>query len=187
MKDIKVKYSLIALSYLFLIFLIIISYVSITPTDDVPILENTKSLIKEERNNIIDNENIVYEILEKKVKSIEDIIEKEVENKKEVNVENDIKNKQKEKLDEVKNTKKKFRIQVASFKEKKKSLEVSKKLVKEFSSEKSINFEVKEIVLKNNDIFFRIINDVTLTLEDAKKLCKKVLDKKYQCLIVMDS
>ena len=47
MKDIKVKYSLIALSYLFLIFLIIISYVSITPTDDVPILENTKSLIKE--------------------------------------------------------------------------------------------------------------------------------------------
>jgi hypothetical protein len=59
--------------------------------------------------------------------------------------------------------------------------------VKEFSSEKSINFEVKEIVLKNNDIFFRIINDVTLTLEDAKKLCKKVLDKKYQCLIVMDS
>ena len=85
------------------------------------------------------------------------------------------------------NTKKKFRIQVASFKEKKKSLEVSKKLEKEFSSEQLIKFEVKQIVLKNNDIFFRVINDVTLTLEDAKKLCKKILDKKYQCLIVMDT
>ena len=75
------------------------------------------------------------------------------------------------------NTKKKFRIQVASFKERKKSLEVSKKLEKEFSSEKFIKFEVKQIVLKNNDIFFRVINDVTLSLDDAKKLCKKILEK----------
>ena len=59
--------------------------------------------------------------------------------------------------------------------------------MKEFSSEKFIKFEVKQIVLKNNDIFFRVINDKTLTLEDAKKLCKKILDKKYQCLIVMDT
>mgnify|MGYP001359925424 FL=1 len=58
--------------------------------------------------------------------------------------------------------------------------------MKDFSSEKSINFEIKQIVLKNNDIFFRVINDVTLSLNDAKKLCKKILKKKYQCLIVMD-
>ena len=187
MKDIKVKYSLIALSYLFLIFLIIISYISIIPTDDVPILENTGSLIKEEKNNLINNENTVYEILEKKVKSIEDIIEQEIGNKKETNLDNEIENKQNDNLEKVQKTKKKFRIQVASFKEKKKSFEVSKNLIKEFSSEKSINFEVKEIVLKNNDVFFRVINDATLTLEDAKKLCKKILDKNYQCLIVMDS
>ena len=81
----------------------------------------------------------------------------------------------------------KFRIQVASFKEKKKSIEVSKKLKKEFSSEKFIDFEIRQIVLKNNDIFFRVINDVTLSLKDAKKLCKKILVKKYQCLIVMDT
>ena len=85
------------------------------------------------------------------------------------------------------NTKKKFRIQVASFKEKKKSLEVSKKLEKEVSYEQLFKFEVKQIVLKNNDIFFRVVNDETLTLEDAKTLCKKILDKKYQCLIVMDT
>tara|TARA_B000000557_G_scaffold28066_1_gene20606 strand:+ start:199 stop:747 length:549 start_codon:yes stop_codon:yes gene_type:complete len=182
MKDIKIKYSLIALSYLFLIFLIIISYVSIIPEEDVPILENAAKLIKEEKNNFSNNKNTVYEILEKKEKSIEDIIEKELGNKQEANLE--IK---KSNSNKVVNTKKKFRIQVASFKEKKKSLEVSKKLEKEFSSEQLIKFEVKQIVLKNNDIFFRVVNDETLTLEDAKTLCKKILDKKYQCLIVMDT
>ena len=182
MKNIKIKYSLIALSYLFLIFLIIISYVSIIPEDDVPILENEAKLIKEEKNNFSNNKNTVYEILEKKEKSIEDIIEKELGNKQEANLE--IK---KSNSNKVVNTKKKFRIQVASFKEKKKSLEVSKKLEKEFSSEQFIKFEVKQIVLKNNDIFFRVVNDETLTLEDAKTLCKKILDKKYQCLIVMDT
>ena len=182
MKDIKIKYSLIALSYLFLIFLIIISYVSIIPEEDVPILENATKLIKEEKNNFSNNKSTVYEILEKKEKSIEDIIEKELGNKQEANLEI-----QKSDTNKVVNTKKKFRIQVASFKEKKKSLEVSKKLEKEFSSEQLIKFEVKQIVLKNNDIFFRVVNDETLTLEDAKTLCKKILDKKYQCLIVMDT
>ena len=182
MKDIKIKYSVIALSYLFLIFLIIISYVSIIPEEDVPILENAAKLIKEEKNNFSNNKNTVYEILEKKEKSIEDIIEKELGNKQEANLEI-----QKSNTNKIVNTKKKFRIQVASFKEKKKSLEVSKKLEKEFSSEQFIKFEVKQIVLKNNDIFFRVVNDETLTLEDAKTLCKKILDKKYQCLIVMDT
>ena len=175
MKDIKLKYSLIVLSYLFLVFLIIISYVSIIPEDNVPILENTELLIKEEQDSFINNENPVYEILEKKAKSIEEIIEKELENK------------QKTDLEKEENIKGRFRIQVASFKEKRKSLEVSKKLKEVFSSEKDINFEVKKIALENNDVFFRVINDVTLSLADAKKLCKKILLKKYQCLIVMDT
>tara|TARA_B100000035_G_scaffold133071_2_gene113168 strand:- start:3617 stop:4144 length:528 start_codon:yes stop_codon:yes gene_type:complete len=175
MKDIKLKYSLLALSYLFLVFLIIISYVSIIPEDDVPILESTEQLIKEEKDNSINNENTVYEILEKKAKSIEEIIEKEIANEQKTDIEKN------------KNIKKEFRVQVASFKEKKKSLEISKKLMKEFSSEKEINFEVKKIALNNSDVYFRVVNDVTLSLVDAKKLCKKILDKKYQCLIVMDT
>jgi len=187
MKSIKVKYSLIVLSYLILIFLIIISYISIIPEDDLPVLENTKSLIKEEKDTFINNENTVYEILEKKEKSIEDIIEKELGNKKKVNLEKEIENKNKDNLKKAINTKKKFRIQVASFKEKKKSLDVSMKLMKEFSSEKDINFEVKKIVLKNKDIFFRVINHLPISLVDAKKLCEKILKKKYQCLIVMDT
>jgi len=187
MKDIKVKYSLIALSYLLLVFLIIISYISIIPEDNVPILENSELLIKEEQDSFINNENTVYEILEKKVKSIEEIIEKEIENKPKSGLKKELESKQKTNLEKEENTKRRFRIQVASFKERRKSLEISKKLMKEFSLEKDINFEVKKIALKNNDIFYRVINDVTLSLADAKKLCKKVLDKKYKCLIVMDT
>ena len=187
MKDIKLKYSLIALSYLFLVFLIIISYVSIIPEDDVPTLENRELLIKEEKDSFTNNENPVYEILEKKNKSIEQIIEKELENKEKTDLKKEVKNKQNTDLERDENTKKRFRIQVASFKEKRKSLEVLKKLMEQFSSEKNINFEVKKIALKNNDIFFRVINDVTLSLADAKKLCKKILVKKYQCLIVLDT
>ena len=113
MKDIKIKYSLIALSYLFLIFLIIISYVSIMPEEDIPILENSGKLIKEEKNNFLNNENTVYEILEKKEKSIEDIIEKELEDSQKVNLENKFEKIQKANSNKVQNLKKKFRIQVA--------------------------------------------------------------------------
>ena len=127
MKNIKIKYSVIALSYLFLIFLIIISYVSIIPEEDVPILENAAKLIKEEKNNFSNNKNTVYEILEKKEKSIEDIIEKELGNKQEANLEI-----QKSDTNKVVNTKKKFRIQVASFKEKKKVLRFQKNWRKNF-------------------------------------------------------
>ena len=66
MKDINLKYSLLALSYLLLIFLIIVSYLSIIPEDNVPILENTEIIIKEEKDNFKNKENTVYEILEKK-------------------------------------------------------------------------------------------------------------------------
>ena len=187
MKGIKLKYSLIALSYLLLVFLIIISYVSIIPEDNIPILENSDIIIKEEKDSFINDENIVYEILEKKVKSIEEIIEKDLDNKTKTDLKKELEIKQKTDLEKKENTKRRFRIQVASFKEKRKSLEISKKLMEEFSLEKDINFEVKKIALKNNDIFFRVINDVTLSLADAKKLCKKVLDKKYKCLIVMDT
>ena len=58
--------------------------------------------------------------------------------------------------------------------------------MKEFSSEKNINFEVK-IVFKNNDIFFRVINDMKLSLAEAKELCKKILNKKFKFLIFMDT
>ena len=126
MKDIKIKYSLIALSYLFLIFLIIISYVSIIPEEDVPILENAAKLIKEEKNNFSNNENTVYEILEKKEKSIEDIIEKELENKQEANLENKFKKIQKSNSNKVVNKKKNLEFKLHLLKKKKRVLRFQK-------------------------------------------------------------
>ena len=126
MKDIKIKYSLIALSYLFLIFLIIISYVSIMPEEDVPILENSGKLIKEEKNNFLNNENTVYEILEKKEKSIEDIIEKELENRQKVNLENKFKKIQKVNSNKVQNLKKNLEFKLHLLKKKKRVLRFQK-------------------------------------------------------------
>ena len=89
--------------------LIIISYVSIIPEDDVPILENEAKLIKEEKNNFSNNKNTVYEILEKKEKSIEDIIEKELENKQDANLDNKFEKIRKSNSNKVVSTKKKFK------------------------------------------------------------------------------
>ena len=88
MKDIKIKYSLIALSYLisyfFNYYFLCINYTRRRCT----YIRKYRKLIKEEKNNFLNNENTVYEILEKKEKSIEDIIEKELENRQKVNLEN---------------------------------------------------------------------------------------------------
>ena len=47
MRNLKVKYSLLVLSYLVLIFLIIVSYVSIIPEKEIKVLEDSSPLIKE--------------------------------------------------------------------------------------------------------------------------------------------
>ena len=107
MKNIKLKYSLILLSYLILVFLIILSYVSIIPDTEITILESSEPLIEKTNNVLNDDKNTVYEILEKennKPKTLEDIIENEI----------------KTRIVDTPVNKKKFKIQVASFKEKKK-------------------------------------------------------------------
>ena len=45
----KVKYSLLILSYLVLIFLIIVSYVSIIPEKEIKVLEDSSPIIKEKK------------------------------------------------------------------------------------------------------------------------------------------
>ena len=66
MKSMKIKISLIFLSYLILIMLIVISYVSIIPNENIVILENkSPSIIVEKTMLLTNQENSVYEILEK--------------------------------------------------------------------------------------------------------------------------
>ena len=173
MKNIKLKYSLILLSYLILVFLIILSYVSIIPDTEITILESSEPLIEKTNNVLNDDKNTVYEILEKennKPKTLEDIIENEIKTRivdKPVN-------------------KKKFKIQVASFREKKKSLEISEILKNKFSNNLKLNFDIKKITLKNDEIFYRIISQNNYSLIEAKELCRKIIKNKNQCLIVMD-
>ena len=50
-----------------------------------------------------------------------------------------------------------------------------------------MEFEIKKITLNNNDIYFRIIGKKLLSLNEAKEICKKIIKKKNQCLIVMGS
>ena len=63
MKNYKLKYSVVFLSYVILVFLIIVSYVSIIPEEEVVIFENTEPLIKKKKQ--FTEEKIQFKILEK--------------------------------------------------------------------------------------------------------------------------
>ena len=60
--------------------LIVISYVSIIPNENIVILENKSPSIIVEKNDVVNQENSVYEILEKETKSktLEDLIDLEL-------------------------------------------------------------------------------------------------------------
>jgi hypothetical protein len=147
--------------------------VSIIPDTEITILESSEPLIEKTNNVLNDDKNTVYEILEKennKPKTLEDIIENEINTR----------------IVDTPVNKKKFKIQVASFKEKKKSLEISEILKNKFSNNLKLNFDIKKITLKNDEIFYRIISQNNYSLIEAKELCRKIIKNKNQCLIVMD-
>ena len=174
----KIKISLIFLSYLILIMLIIISYVSIIPNENIIILENDSPSIIVEKNDVVKQENSVYEILEKETKSktLEDLIDLELSKK-----QNEIKT-QKRDL-----KKGQYKIQFASFKEKKKSINVSKKLEEEVLKNTKLSLTIKKKILDDKSVYYRIITENKLNFEDAENICKNVLKQKYQCLIIKDN
>ena len=177
MKNYKLKYSVVFLSYVILVFLIIVSYVSIIPEEEVVIFENTEPLIKEEKNSLLEEKIQFMKFLKKNrvAKQLKTLSKK----KKKTNEEKNISN--------IKPLNRKFKIQLASFKNKKKSIEISKKLEKKLFKDINMEFEIKKITLNNNDIYFRIIGKKLLSLNEAKEICKKIIKKKNQCLIVMGS
>ncbi len=178
MKNMKIKISLILLSYLILIMLIVISYVSIIPNENVVILENNSPSIVVEKNDILNQENSIYEILEKKKKdkTLEDLIDLELSKK-----QNEVKS---QKID-LKQSK--YKIQFASFKEKKKSINASKKLEEEVLKNTKLSLTIKKKILDDKSIYYRIITENNFNFEDAENICKKVLRQKYQCLIIKDN
>lgn len=178
MKNIKLKYSIIFFSYVVLIFCTIISYVSVIPEKTIPVLKNNDPLIEEIIDNSVDK-NIVYEILEKekeRPRSIDELIEKEIKFEEPLIA--------KDKKNKVDNN---FKIQLASFKKKEKSYETSKILKKKLFSDSDIELTIKRIVLENKQVYHRVLINNNFTLEEARSLCAKITQKKYQCLIIMDS
>jgi hypothetical protein len=173
MKNLSLKISLIVFSYVTLLILIILSYVSIVPEDKLLVLENKSPLVKKIENQLSSKKESVYKILEKP-KKIEDIIENELSNSKKSE------NSQ-EKLPKI------YRLQFASFKDKNKSYETKKKILEgNFFKDNKIDLGIKKIDLDNNITYFRVISVNLFSYVDANSYCEILKKKKINCIIIKE-
>ena len=173
MKSLSVKVSLIIISYITLIALIVLSYISIFPNDEVIILENKSPLVKKIENKLGSKNETVYKILEKP-KKIEDIIENEISDLKNVkNITEDLK--------------KNYRLQLASFKDENKSKKISKNFLKNnFFKDNKIDLDIKKIKLKNDQIYFRVISSNFFSLAKANSHCETLKKIKINCIVIKE-
>ena len=162
----------IILSYVFFVFVIIISINTVVPEKDLQVLEPKEILIKKVDNNFLRNKNSVYEILEKDNLEPKKSMESEEVKSNTKIIKNEIK-------------KDNFRIQFASFKEKQKSLEISSKLKEKMSKMSiGINLIVKEVKIKENQTFYRVISESKYPFGKANSECAKFKKNKIQCIII---
>ena len=162
----------IILSYGFFIFVIIISFNAVVPEKDLQVLESNEILVKKIDNNFSRDKNSVYEILEKDNHVSETSVESQEE-----------KSNVKTAKDRI--TKDDFRIQFASFREKQKSLQISSQLKEKMSKMSiGINLIVKEVKIKENQTFYRVISESKYPLVKANTACAKFKKNKIQCIII---
>ena len=162
----------IILSYVFFISVIIISINAVVPEKDLTVLKPKEILVKKIDNNFLRDKNSVYEILEKDNPESEKNIksEEEISNIKIV----------KEEI-----RKDDFRIQFASFREKQKSLQISNELKEKMSNMSlGINLIVKEVKIKENQTFYRVISESKYPFGKANSECEKLKKNKIQCIII---
>ena len=168
----KFKLLSITLSYVFFIFVIIISINAVVPEKDLQVLEPKEILIKKVDNNFSRDKNSVYEILERDNHESEKGLESEEEKTNIKITKNEIK-------------KDNFRIQFASFREKQKSLKISSELKKKMSKMSiGINLTVKEVKIKGNQTFYRVISESKYPFGKANSECAKFKKNKIQCIII---
>ena len=164
-------FSIIA-SYFFFIFVIIISINAVVPEKDLQVLEPKEILVKKVDNNFSRDKNSVYEILEKDNLEPKKKLESEEEKSNTQIIKNGIK-------------KDNFRIQFASFREKQKSLEISSELKKKMSKMSiGINLIVKEVKIKENQTFYRVISESEYPYGKANSECAKFKKNKIPCIII---
>ena len=167
----KFKLLSIILSYVFFIFVIIISINAVVPEKDLQVLEPKEILVKKVDNNFSRDKNSVYEILEKDNQESEKRLESEEEKPNSI-IKNEIK-------------KDNFRIQFASFRKKQKSLEISSELKEKMSKMSiGINLIVKEVKIKGNQTFYRVISESKYPFGKANSECAKFKKKKIKCIII---
>tara|TARA_B100001248_G_scaffold257585_1_gene240385 strand:+ start:239 stop:760 length:522 start_codon:yes stop_codon:yes gene_type:complete len=161
----------IILSYILFISVIIISINAVVPDKNLQVLEPKEILVKKVDNNFSRDKNSVYEILEKdNHDSKSEEFKEEISNIKVVK-------------DEIK--KKDFRIQFASFREKQKSLQISSQLKEKMSKMSiGINLIVKEVKIKENQTFYRVISEMKYPLRKANSECEKLKRNKIRCIII---
>ena len=150
---------------------IIISINAVVPDKNLQVLKPKEILVKKVDNNFSRDKNSVYEILEKdNHASKSEEFNEEISNIKVVK-------------DEIK--KNDFRIQFASFREKQKSLQISSQLKEKMSKMSiGINLIVKEVKIKENQTFYRVISEMKYPLREANSECEKLKRNKIQCIII---
>ena len=161
----------VILSYIVFISVIIISINAVVPEKNLKLLEPKEVLVKKVDNNFSRDKNSVYEILEKDNHESEKRLESE-EEKLNSTIKNEIK-------------KDNFRIQFASFRKKQKSLEISSELKEKMSKMSiGINLIVKEVKIKENQTFYRVISESKYPFGKANSECAKFKKNKIQCIII---
>tara|TARA_B100001057_G_scaffold477399_1_gene546539 strand:- start:862 stop:1389 length:528 start_codon:yes stop_codon:yes gene_type:complete len=174
MKNLKLKITIISFSYLILIALIILSYISIVPNKSLIILENQKPIIKKVENNFQKNNEGIYQILEKeKPKNIDELIAEKIEEEDQsLNL----------------SVKKEYRLQLASFKSYEKSEKISKLIIKnDFFKRNNINLKIKKINLEKKNIYFRVVSENVFSFSEANSNCKILKKKKINCIVLKDN
>tara|TARA_B100000963_G_scaffold348944_1_gene357274 strand:+ start:242 stop:766 length:525 start_codon:yes stop_codon:yes gene_type:complete len=162
----------VTLSYIFFISVIIISINAVVPEKNLQLLEPKEVLVKKVDNNFSRDKNSVYEILEKDNHESEKSVELKEERTNIKIVKDGIK-------------KNDFRIQFASFREKQKSLQISSQLKEKMSKMSiGINLIVKEVKIKENQTFYRVISELKYPLGKANSECEKLKRNKIQCIII---
>ena len=162
----------IMLSYVFFIFVIIISINAVVPEKDLQVLEPKEILVKKVDNNFSRDKNSVYEILEQDNLEPKEKLESEEEKSNTQIIKNGIK-------------KDNFRIQFASFKERQKSLQISSELKEKMSKMSiGINLIVKEVKIKGNQTFYRVISESKYPFGKANSECAKFKKNKIPCIII---
>tara|TARA_Y100001954_G_C15701479_1_gene548028 strand:- start:211 stop:738 length:528 start_codon:yes stop_codon:yes gene_type:complete len=171
----KIKLIITSLVYILFFYLVFLSYSAIIPDENIPTFTNNKQFIKKVDNEFKPNQDSVYEIIEKKNNK-----------KKEKNImlidENDSNT-----LTNSEDKKKLFKLQIASFKTKEKSNKVKDILNKtNFSPFNNLKFLVKEVNFSQNETYFRVISEENFINKTASHICKVIISKNFQCILIKD-